>query len=252
MKHMQLIKVLFACLLASNINFAVATTIHADASALAVLKVTGINNVTNPGDISNLQILAIAGILTDDGEGDFDTSEVTFPSSLTNVNIGSGLFQLTSVEADATGISSSAAFLESLGLISLQNNSLTDTFEIDFILDYTLSALASTVTDLVLEDAFGIAEIVLFNDFFDIDFTETAEADGLFGPTEDFLSDSFDFTLTLAPDTSDVLTLDVTSGAFTQSNQIPEPAVIMLFSLGLCALGWQKKHKLVINSHSII
>lgn len=248
-KHVKLTHFLLCSLLTFNINSAYADAI-AEASVLATLKVTDINNLTNPGDLTDLSITGTSDDITaeieEEGEGlgfgnnGGDTSSITLSGKTINMGVDSLLLQLASAESNTLLDSETSALIATEGVIDLVNDSLTDTFEIAFSFDYSISVLA-TITDLFLEDALSIAQVSLFDDVFDIDISELLIAGSFIDLESDFISESHSFILTLAPDSSNELFLGVAAATLTITNDVPEPSVFILLTLGLFLLSWQQK-----------
>lgn len=248
-KHFQLTHFFLFSLLAFNLNSANAEA-TAEASALATLRITDISNLTNPGDLTDLSITGTSADITDIfedlleeegfGNNGGETSSITLSGNSINMEVDSLLFQLASAESNTSLGSDTSALVLTEGFIDLINDSLTDTFEIAFSFDYSISVLA-TVTDLFLEDALALAEVILFDDVFDVDINEFLTADSLSGSESDFISESLSFILTLAPESSNELFLQVDVATVTITNDVPEPSVFILLTLGLCLLSWQQK-----------
>lgn len=160
---------------------------------------------------------------------DFDDPTVLgIGDSLTMTASGSGA-------ADSTGYSE--VFAAVFGLITIDNFSLTDDVAVSFLLEFSLTADAS-VDDSLLEDAIGGAAAGAFSFGGDVDFVESIEADGLFGPFDPTFADSFGFTMIVGADDSDGIDLFVDAGGFAEA--VPAPGGLAFLLAGLLLIRFRR------------
>jgi hypothetical protein len=244
---------LLFCLLTSHITSANAAAI-ASADASVILTITEINNISTPGDLADLEISGLAGTDFSSEEASAGSnasiSSVTNPLIDTVFNIGDGLEINSGAVSNSFFSGSSLALIFNSGIIDLINNSLTDTFEIAFSLDFNLS-VSAIVDDIFNEDAIAAATFTLSDDLLDIDLEEIIFADSVISPPIDSLSDTLSFLLRLAPETSNQLFLEVAAATSTESVSVPEPSTYILCLLGLIFFSWQKKRGIGSNTYAV-
>lgn len=238
LKISQVTQLLFFCLLsggASSTNAAVT----ANAKGMARLSIIDIVNTTSSGDLSGLSLSAeseIPFVFVDSfGNANITTSSTATPTAPTFFEAGDELKQSSELTAQ---IASAGFFQGSIlteSFIDIFNNSSTDSFEILFSLDYSLSVFTS-LADMVLESADAVAQVTLLDDTFTIDIDELIYADALSGSSS-LLVDTVNFGLTIEPDSSNqlFLALNLVSSAESFRQAVPEPNVLWLMILGVSA-----------------
>ena len=224
------------------VGFAVSSAANATAifagSAEATLTITSVTNLTTPGDLTGLVIKGTAlvsstnelpqGSAGTSVDGDAEVVGVT-PSDL---SVGDGLFQRSAVAGFADPVGLSIAEHLTDGIINLKSSSATDTFEVAFLLAYSLTTSASAdnpVVEFALAEAFlevfrdngpDVASLMLF-----------ANSDTDSSP--DSIVDEIAFAITLGPEDSDVITVHVDADGAAEGETIPEPHTSILLLLGL-------------------
>lgn len=245
LKFFKIILILIVSLLASGINTVNAAAIG-NTNGIATLTIMDIINTTNPGDLIGLNITGESGspfIFTDFfGNASTTTSSLATPSGSVLLGVGEGLRQSSALATQASPSGIAEGSVLTRGTIDLLNNSSTDTFEISFFLDYSLSVFKS-LSSLVLEDAGALAQIILLDETFEIDIEESLQANVINESFTGFLDDTMDFSLTLDPDSSNQLALEVNLVANAQS--VPEPSALWLMLVGASGYYMPKFRKLV-------
>lgn len=244
LKLFKITQVLIASLLASGINTASAAAIG-NANGTTTLTITDIINTTNPGDLTSLSITGDSDspfIFTDFfGNANTSTSSSATQSGSVVLGVGEGLQQSSELATQASPSGNAEGSILTFSTIDLFNNSSTDTFEISFFLDYSLSVFKS-ISSIVLEDVGTLAQIILLDETFEIDIEESLQTDVINESFTGFLGDTMDFSLTLDPNSSNQLALEVNLVASAQS--VPEPNVLWLILVGASSYYVPKFRKL--------
>lgn len=226
-------------------------------SATVTLTITGIENVTDPGGILDVEILGGVAealpfgppappVIFTEGTGTASSTAVLSPpltppsfDDPTVLGIGDGLsISLTSSgSADTTGYADLIAV--ATGLLTIDNFSLTDDVEVSFLLSISVAATAS-VDDAILEDAIGDATVFVdtFSGF-DPLVDEFIEADGLFGPPGDSFDLSLGFSLIVGADDSDGVLMVADVGGFAEA--LPSPGSVAFLVAGAVVIAVRRR-----------
>ena len=222
-------------------------------SALAstTLTITSISNLTAPGTTGGMQIEGEASIFDSElfalGDATAVANGDVDPVPATTLGVGDSLDLLAIPSGDAgtaagTGIASSFFFTE--GLVTLENTSDTDTYEVAFTYDYA-AAVGASVTDPVNEIASALSELSLsVESAVDPLVEELLEVDTDFGLPGGVVVDSLQFVLSFAPGDADSLSMlaDAEGLAFSFAPEpMSLPTGLSLLGLGLVALRASKR-----------
>ena len=227
-----------------------AATIYA-ALASTTLTITSISNLTAPGTTGGMQIEGEASIFDSEmfalGDATALTNGDVDPGTATTLGVGDSLDLLATATGDAgtaggTGVATSFFFTE--GLVTLENTSDTDTYEVAFTYDYS-AATGASVTDPLNEIASALAALSLsVESAVDPLVEELIEADTDFGLPGDLVVDSLQFVLSFAPGDTDSLFMLADAEGFAVSfapEPISLPTGLSLLGLGLVALRLSKR-----------
>jgi len=261
-KYLHILKLILCCVLINSVNTVNAAAI-AEASGFVSLRVLDIKNLTTPGDLANFGITRTSFDLSD-SEGDAElagffgvdefngeSSTITSNGVTVDMNIGSPFLQLASAEAESSATEDVAAVAITGGLISLTNDSLTDTFEVEFSLDYRLIAsLTDVVSDLFLNDALAISDIFIADASLNINIRELIEIKTGTGPQTGSIVEDLLFNLTIAPGFGNELFIGVNSAAVT--HVVPEPSIYLLLAIGLCLFSWQQRQQGIYSKSTTV
>ena len=193
------------------------------------------------GDLSELLIEGQSSVFDTDalesGEALAEADGVTLPEELTEFGVGDSIDVLALASGEAgPGAGSADSFFFGDGFLDIFNQSTSATFTIDFLFDYTLSALA-LVDDPVAEFAFGLSALSLIADSVDdVLVDEIVEANTDFALSGGTVSDVLSFSLMVAPGESDLLTLTADADGSAVSEgvaAVPAPSALALMALGL-------------------
>lgn len=208
-------------------------------SSTVSLTITGIDNLTMPGGVMDIEILG--GVAEAEpfsppippetftaGTGTASATTTLSPMltppffddpAILGVGDGLSISLASSGSADLTGYAE--AFAIATGLLTIENFSLTDTVEVSFLLDISLDATAS-IDDAIVEDAIGDASVFV-DTFSGIDpiADEYIEADGLFGPPGDTFDLSLAFSLIVGPDDGDEVLIVTDVSGFAEAVSVP-------------------------------
>jgi hypothetical protein len=211
----------------------------------------GIANLTNSGDLSNLDVSGAFSLDT--------SSSITSNSILLNYNstslanpvaAGDGFSQSFGVSGSVSNTNATAYFLAArdpqaaldpnLANLFLRNNSLTDVYQIDIALDYSLTANASgdfANTDISLD--YYSLNTPAFSGF------DYAYASAFLSPYGETISNSAFLSLILAPGEMDALFTDVTINGYIEASAspVPLPPAIWPFLTGLFTLMMRIKRR---------
>ncbi|MGB0629742.1 MAG: hypothetical protein ACPGRZ_03530 [Alphaproteobacteria bacterium] len=225
-------------------------------SAKATLTVTGIENLTVPGDPVDVEILG--GVFGSDpfgfpvfpdiyteGEGTAGATsavspELTLPDfdDPTILDIGDSLsIDLTTSGSAAAPGDFAGALIGALGIVTIDNLSLTDDVAVSFLLDIMLDVTAS-LDDPLTEDAVGGAGVDAYSFGGDLDLIEEVEADALFGIFDPPFTSSLAFTLTIGADDFYDIEIFVETGGFAEV--LPAPGGMLMLLGGLVAIRWRR------------
>jgi hypothetical protein len=214
-----------------------------DASAIATLSVTSIENLTNSGSLLDLsvggesQVLAEEALFVGNALASADSG-----AAVTGAPPLLGLDHLAAAEGTADASGTAEAFALTDGFLSFENISLTDTFLILLRLEYQLNA-AAAVGDVTTEDAFSSAFVDVLSFSSTIDFSSQVLADGLLGPPLDVDGGQQMFQLLVGPGESDTLFLSAFASGFAEAvpAAVPEASTVSLLLTGFLALGWRRR-----------
>jgi hypothetical protein len=208
-----------------------------DASSSATLSITGIENLTNPGSLDDLGVTGDSQVMIDDalfvGNASSSTSS---GAAVTGAPPLLGLDQLAAAQGTADPIGTAQAGVQADGFLQFDNSSLTDSFLITLLFDYSLSASAA-VDNTSGENAFSNAYVNLFSNSLAIDFFSLIRADALVGPPSDDDSAQLVFELLVEPGGSDTVFLSTFAEGFADSlESVPEPSATALLFAAFLAL----------------
>lgn len=225
-----------------------ATALYTGAAS-AVLTITDIENLSNPGgSLAGLDIfggvfgdiypgfppVTIIGNAT--GSVDETLSPQVFDPGFADfvpISIGQGLTVAVSTNGTANPKGYVDSLIGGLGLLFLDNLTEATTFQVSFSLVVQITATAA-LDDPYGEDAVGTADVWAFSDSGVLDFYEFVEADALFQTFDDPVYQTVLFSLILAPGASD--SIQVLSQAYGFA-VVPAPASLAVLLFGLAALG---------------
>jgi hypothetical protein len=214
-----------------------------DASAIATLTVTGIENQTSPGSLLALSVGGESQVLAE--EALFDGNALASADSGAGVTGAPPLLRLDHLAAaagtaDAPGTAEAFALTD--GFLSFENVSFTDTFLILLRLDYELNA-AAAVGDVTTEDAFSSAFVDVLSESSTIDFSSQVLADALLGPPLDADGGQLEFQLLVGPGESDTVFLSTFASGFAEAvpAAVPEASTVSLLFAAFLALGWRRR-----------
>lgn len=209
-----------------------------DASSTVNLEITGVTNLTNPGDLADLEITGFADVFDADSEVIGSGSVAIDPRPFVSgdpfaLEVGDGV-SLSSVVGGSATDGSAEAFSLLDGFVALDNLSFTDTFLIEFSLDYTL-AVSTVVGNPSTDVAFAAALLDVITAF------DTIVFEGLeLGPSAPggalSVMDEVRFELTVAPGEADAVFLFADAEGFARAQAVPIPGTLLLFVSGLFGL----------------
>ncbi|NOT10789.1 MAG: hypothetical protein HOP23_02980 [Methylococcaceae bacterium] len=212
-------------------------------NSLVSFTLTGITNLTTPGDLTDLEV---AGSFALDNGSIVTSSPILLdyiPGSLSSpVNPGNTFSQTFGASGSVSNDNATAYFLAtrdpllsgdpSLANLFLRNNSLTDSYQLGITLDYTLSASASgdvANTDVSLD--YYSLNSPSFEGF------ALAAASAFIAPFGETTSNSVFLSLTLNPGDFEALSADVTINGYIQAaSPVPLPAAFWLFFSALLTM----------------
>ena len=217
-----------------------ATAIYT-ASASAVLTVQSING----GELSNLSITASTEITDENsmsgGNGTASTDGSAIPSGSTVLSPGGTINLMAMANGSADPVGNAMSFFLTDSEIEIENLSDNETFEIDFLLEYTLSAQAD-VDNLASEDANALSTVAVETELLGILFELALQANPDQGLPNDSVTDTFQFSIVVAPEDSEVINLlaDAEGQATAEDGpvvvDVPAPAALPLFLVALAGL----------------
>lgn len=205
---------------------------------------TNIANLTNSGDLTSLDV---NGAFSLDNNSTVTSNAILLDytsTSLSNpVTAGSSFSQSFGASGNVSNNNATAYFLAArdpqsildpnLANLFLRNNSLTDSYQIDIALDYSLSANAGgdfANTDISLE--YYSLNSVEFSGF------DIAYASAFLSPYGETRSNSVLLSLILAPGAIEALYTDVTINGYIEASAspVPLPAAVWMFLSALMAI----------------
>ena len=263
MKNLMMLRM--TTLLTLSLLFTFPTSSRADAIynsiSLADLNIVGVSSSAGLlGSIpDNLLITGNAVVLDEDSIIDGNAFADQFASALAFGDpIGLGLNEGLSLQTIATGeatLGTAASFAFTLGTLAINNLSLTETFSVDFITDFSY-LVDARVGNSNLGFATAVSEIILESDLIGsvLDLTVFSDSDldgGLF--TDNAV---LPFSIVLEPGDSDNVSLTVNAaGIATAAAPVPEPSTLTLFAIGLIGTALfqlrQKHTKANLSNHTI-
>lgn len=208
-----------------GVGLASASPTHAASFSASAFGLLVIDDIATSGEtLEDLDILGSAvndsgalGGATADGSASF---------------LGDGLDQEALVSGTATPSVIASAFYFTDGDLTLENNSVSETFTVSFTFDYALTASANAGN---LEDAFAVAAVQL-STLTSLVVYEVLVADTLFGEPGGFISDGLSFEVSVGPgETQDLFLLVDAEG--TAVSAVPAPAALPLAATALAVLG---------------
>ncbi len=205
----------------------------------ATLTLTSITVVEGAGDVEadvDGEAIIIDFDFFSEGDASSNVSATASPSAPTSLTAEAMAVQL-SATGEAAGIGSADAFAIADGLITIQNNSTTNTIRLDFVLNYALAALA-VVDDAIGQYAVAYTNFSLQNSQSEdpiVEFFLEADTDT---PDVDFsLADVVMFSIFIGPESFASLTLlsdvfgFVGSDVEAAASAVPLPSMAGLFAL---------------------
>jgi len=218
---------------------ATATPAHATATfaanASALLTITNITGANPGGDL-----LLDGGAIVFDSGASFTGALGTVASAFGDADFNPSDPTSLNQQANATGTaepsgvpgSEASAFYLTDGFLEIENTSTSDTYLIDFTLDWGVSASATFEKGEDKEDAFAEAIIDLSGDY---DFDALADADTLFDDAGEAVGGVESFSLTLAP--GDFAELFLRVDAQGEAFSVPVAGALPLMLAGLLGFG---------------
>jgi hypothetical protein len=200
--------------------------------------VNSITNLSNPGDLSGLEILgyfeqasAPDSYVATTGDGAVTADNPTVGP----ISVGSSFSRTFALSG---GVSDGTVSSSHLGWFSLDFNNLgNDSYSIELALDYELSATASGQS----------ADTDIFLDYFNSDSSFSGFAfvnASVFGLDNATISDSSGpLVFTLGPNASEGLYADVRINGNLQASPVPLPAALWSFLAGLLTFSGMRKRK---------
>ena len=217
-----------------------ATAIYA-ATASAVLTIQSITG----GDLTDLSIEGSAEIVDEDsmfsGNGTAATDGSASPSGSTLLGIADSIDLLAMANGSADPVGDAMSFFLTDSEVEIQNLSVDETFQIDFLLEYTLSAQAD-VDNPASEDANALATVAVETELLGILFEQTLRANPDEGLPNDSVTDTFQFSIIVAPEGSEVVNLLADAEGLAAAVEgpvvidVPAPAALPLFLVALAGL----------------
>ncbi len=214
-----------------------ATAIYA-ATASAVLTIQSITG----GDLANLSIEGSAEIADEDsmmsGNATASTDGSASPSGSTVLGVNDSIDLLAMANGSADPVGDAMSFFLTDSEVEIENLSLDETFQIDFLLEFTLSAQAD-VDNLASETANAFAIVAIETELLGILFEQALQANPDQGLPNDSVTDTFQFSITVAPEESEVVNLlaDAEGQASAEEGpviiDVPAPAALPLFLVAL-------------------
>lgn len=217
-----------------------ATAIYA-ATASAVLTIQSISG----GDLANLSIEGSAEIADEDsmmsGNATASTDGSASPSGSTVLGVNDSINLMAMANGSADPVGNATSFFLTDSEVEIENLSLDETFQIDFLLEYTLSAQAD-VDNLASETANALAIVAIETELLGILFEQMLQANPDQGLPNDSLTDTFQFSIIVAPEESEVVNLLADAEGLADAAEgpividVPAPAALPLFLVALAGL----------------
>jgi hypothetical protein len=226
-----------------------------NAFADASLTIDSISNQTNQNDLAGLSIIGDVRLLNE-GSSNFGNAQASRNGVTDLQDSGASspgwlLHQSSDVlgYADASPQQNIAgSYHSSKGEFNLRNDSLTDSFQINFSLVYNL-AIGASVTKPLDKTADAGALVGLIDDLLQINFEKdlTADALSILSLTDNPWSETQLFSITLEPGGFDRLSLNVSARGNAVSAPVPLPASAFFLGSGLVGLlGAAKRRQLSV------
>ncbi len=208
-----------------------ATAIYA-ATARAVLTIQAVSG----GDLANLSIEGSAEILDENrvsgGNAAASTDGSASPSGSTVLGIGGGIDLLAMATGSADPAGDAMSFFLTDSEIEIENRSLTETFRIDVLLDYTLTVQAD-VDDPAAEQANALATVALETELLGLLLDESLRANPALGLPNGGVTDAFAFSIFVSPGQFDTVNLLADAEGAAAAVEVPAPATLPLFLAAL-------------------
>jgi hypothetical protein len=212
-----------------------------DASAIATLSITSIENLTNPGNLVALSVFGDSEVLAEEtllgGGGLAGTSS---GAAVIGALPLLGLDHLAAADGTADALGSAEAFVLTDGSLSFENTSSSDTFLVMLLLDFQLIA-AAAVDDATTEDAFSSALLTLLSESPAIHFNSVVLADALLGPPSHADGGRLAFQLLVGPGASDSVFLSTSAIGFAGAREVPEPSTLSSMALLVALLALERR-----------
>lgn len=196
----------------------------------AQLSIVDIRNLTLPGQFQSLGLVGDAfvtgedGFTAGDGVAEFGGSASVDADNLFDLAINDSVILASEAEGQSINDGAAFSFHVANGFVDLLNFSNTEVFEIDFQLDYGLTAMVE-VDDPLGDMAIADASLIAFTLSGAFELVRSVSAEFGSGPID--VMDSQFFTLTLAPLAADAI--ELTTIAQGESAAVPIPAALYLF-----------------------
>lgn len=227
-----------------------ATAAQASAATSSYVTVTytinSIQNLTNPGDLSGLDILGSFDLASLDNN---PYQLITGTGSVTPTLTGTGSSAVTGsysrtlqLDAGAENWSSVSANYLAWFSLAFNNTSATDSYDVDLTLSYDLSAAASGNSAFSDATATFYNEDSSFSNFADPAYVQAAAGVAGFGA----MSNSHGFNFTLAAGEAETVYVDASINATMAP--VPLPAAAWSFLIGALSVLGLKRNKSACQS----